>query len=83
LEADQGKTDTPEAGESKEGDEAGLPAGEPATGPGSWVACVSESAGYAVSALAGTRSGRRADRAARQSARLIRRHLPCPALGRP
>jgi hypothetical protein len=79
-EAGQRRADPPEAGESKKGDEAGLPAGEPATGPGSWAACVSESAGYAISALAGRRSGERAGWAARKSARLIRRRLPCPAM---
>jgi hypothetical protein len=38
-----------------------------------WVASVGESAGYAA--------GGRGDRAARKSARLIRRRLPCPRLG--
>lgn len=80
-EADKSKADAPEANESKEVDETGLPAGEPATVPGSWAACVSESAGYAVSALANGRSGGRSDRVARRSARLIRRRLPCPAFG--
>jgi hypothetical protein len=59
-----------------EGDDAGSAPHEPGSAGGSWVACVSESAGYAVSALAGGRAGR----AARKSAQLIRRRLPCPAL---
>jgi hypothetical protein len=48
--------------------------------PGSWEARVSESAGYAVSALARSHPAGRADRSARKAARLIRRRLPCPRL---
>jgi hypothetical protein len=54
--------------------------GEPGSSPGSWEARVTESAGYAVSALAHSRPAGRDDRSARKAARLIRRRLPCPRL---
>jgi hypothetical protein len=51
------------------------------TSPGSWEACVGESAGYAASTLAGNWPTGHGDRTARNAARLIRRRLPCPRLG--
>jgi hypothetical protein len=44
-----------------------------------WAAGVSEAAGYAAAAMAGRVPDGRDDKAARQLARVVRRHLPCPA----
>ena len=77
AQAARAESDAADAGAMATAADAGSP-DDGGSSTGSWEARVSESAGYAVSALARSHPARGDGRSARKAARLIRRRLPCP-----